>query len=163
MSPYWVCAQLQRYRESFALECLQRSGYEFFYPRIRERRIVRGRRIMATPPLFPGYCFLRIVLGWHRARWTPGVCGLIKSGTDEPAHVPDAVIEDIRKRERNGFVMLPRRELAPGARVRVTRGPFTGQLALYAGMAPHERVVILLALFGGAQRVQLPADDIAAV
>jgi hypothetical protein len=30
------------------------------------------------------------------------------------------------------------------------------------GRAPHERVVILLAMLGGEQRVQLPADDIEA-
>src|SRR5262249_33626311 len=38
--------------------------------------------------------------------------------------------------------------------------PFTGHLALYAGMAPHERVAVLLALLGGQTRVTLPKGDI---
>jgi transcriptional antiterminator RfaH len=157
---YWVCAVLQRYRESFALECLQRSGYDFFYPRIREQRIVRHRKVVRTPPLFPGYAFISIVNGWHRARWTPGVCNLIKNGTEEPAHVPDAVIEDIRKRERGGFVVLPKRELMIGSAVRVVHGPFSGHLALYAGQSSRERIVVLLSLFGARQKVTLPRDDV---
>ncbi len=156
---YWACAQLQRYRETFALECLRRSEYEIFAPRVNERRVVRGRRVVVPVPLFPGYCFVLITLGWHRARWTPGVCGLIKSGGEQPTRVPDAVIEDIRKRERNGFVMLPRRELAPGDRVRVTHGPLRGLAGLYDGMRGRERVAILLGVLG---RVVLSADDIEA-
>jgi len=42
-------------------------------------------------------------------------------------------------------------------------GPFQGQLALYAGMKPRERVEVLLALLGGQQRVTLPKGDIEAV
>jgi hypothetical protein len=41
-----------------------------------------------------------------------------------PAHVPDAVISEIRSRERGGFVELPKsRGLAPGMRVKVLQGP----------------------------------------
>jgi len=44
--------------------------------------------------------------------------------------------------------------------VRVTHGPFSGQLGLYQGQRPRERVLVLLALLGGQQRVTLPKDDI---
>lgn len=52
--------------------------------------------------------------------------------------------------------------LRPGDRVKVLTGPFEGQLALYAGMKPHERVEVLLSLFGAQQRVSLARDAIAA-
>jgi hypothetical protein len=45
-------------------------------------------------------------------------------------------------------------------RVRVLGGPFQGQLGLYAGMRPHARVEVLLALLGGQQRVTLPRGRI---
>ena len=48
----------------------------------------------------------------------------------------------------------------PGGRVRVTGGPFRGRLGLVAGMAPRDRVIILLSLLGGRQRVILPERDV---
>jgi hypothetical protein len=54
----------------------------------------------------PGYAFVWIELQWHAARWAPGIVRLVTSGT-EPAKVPVSVIEDLKSRERNGFVVLP--------------------------------------------------------
>ena len=50
--------------------------------------------------------------------------------------------------------------LKPGDRVRILQGPFAGQLGLYAGMRAHERLLVLLALLGGQQRVELANDDV---
>ena len=77
--------------------------------------------------------------------------------------VPDALIAEIRSRERGGLVELPREEFKAGERVRVLTGPFAGHLGLYADMRPHERVLVLLALLGGEQRVELSKDAIEAV
>ena len=67
-------------------------------------------------------------------------------------------------RERNGLIELPKRPgLKPGDQVRILQGPFAGHRGLYAGMRAHERVLVLLALFGGQQRVELGRDDIEAV
>ena len=63
-----------------------------------------------------------------------------------------------------GLVELPRREPARlGDPVRVVRGPFQGQLGIYAGMKPRERVEVLLALLGGQRRPTLRAGDVEAV
>ena len=81
-----------------------------------------------TPPLFPRYAFVWIELQWHAARWCPGVIRLVLDG-DKPAKVPDTVINDLKKRERNGLIELPP---PPGRhrgdRVRIVRGAFAGQL-----------------------------------
>jgi transcriptional antiterminator RfaH len=158
--PYWTCARLMLHHEAFALHCLAASGYETYLPRLRERRVSRGRKILATPPLFPGYCFVLVELQWHAARWSPGTCGLIMDGA-QPARVPDGVIAEIRGRERDGLVELARPPIArPGDAVRVLRGPFEGHLAIYAGMKARERVEVLLTLLGGARRLTLRAGDI---
>jgi transcriptional antiterminator RfaH len=108
--------------------------------------------------LFPGYAFVLIELQWHAARWSPGVIRLVLDGV-QPARVPDRVIADLRSRERNGLVELSLRPgFRPGDKVRITRGLFAGQPALYDGMRPHERVAVLLQLLG---RVELPAGDVA--
>jgi hypothetical protein len=44
--------------------------------------------------------------------------------------------------------------------VKVLTGPFESQLALYAGMKPHQRVEVLLTLLGGQQRVSLSREAI---
>jgi transcriptional antiterminator RfaH len=94
-----------------------------------------------------------------RARWSIGVAGLIMDGVG-PARVADSVIAEIRSRERDGLVELPKRGLVPGDRVRVTTGPLRGFDGLYAGMRPRERVLVLLAVLGSQRRVLLPRDDI---
>jgi transcriptional antiterminator RfaH len=158
---FWACAQLQPQRERLALHCLALAGYATYLPRLRQHRVSRGRRIETTPALFPGYAFVLVELQWHAARWAPGVTRIVLDGA-APAKVPDAVIDEIRSRECNGLVELPPR-LKRGDPVRVLKGPFEGHLAIYAGMAPHERVAVLLALLGGRQRVTLPRGDVEAV
>jgi transcriptional antiterminator RfaH len=77
-----------------------------------------------------------------------------------PARVADQIIDDLRKRERNGLIELPRLKLRPGDRVRLLRGPFAGHLAIFADMKPRERVEVLLTFLAAQQRVTLSQDDV---
>jgi transcriptional antiterminator RfaH len=156
---YWAAAQLEPNRERIALHLLTQERFTVYAPRLHVRRTVRGRREDSEAPLFPGYCFVRIELQWHRARWCPGVVRLIMDGV-QPAKVSNIVIEEIRGRERNGAIELPKRLLKPGDRVRLLAGPFQGHLAIYAGMSGLERVAVLLQILGGQQRVTLGKRDI---
>jgi transcriptional antiterminator RfaH len=155
---YWCAVHIQASRERLALHCLSKvNGFEVYSPRIKASR---PRREDVTRPLFPGYCFVFIVLQWHAARWSPGVIRIVLDGTG-PAKVPDRIIAELRARERGGVVQLPGAPgMKTGDRVRVTRGPLVGLGGLYAGQAPHERVAVLLTLLGGQTRVVLPRGDI---
>ena len=160
---YWCAARLLARREHLALRFLAQSGYETYFPQLREHRVSFGRKIEVRPGLFPGYAFVLIQLQWHTARWAPGTLGLIMDGI-QPAKVPDPVIEEIRSRERDGLIDLPKPPpLRRGARVRILRGPFTSHLAIFADMRPRQRVEILLQLLGGEQRVTLAKKDIEVV
>jgi transcriptional antiterminator RfaH len=160
---YWAAARLQPHREAVALHFLKLHGYTTYLPRLSELRVRHGRRITCTPPLFPGYAFVAIELQWHTARWAFGVIGLIMDGV-MPARVPDNVIAEIRGRERNGLVVLPKppqpSSLQPGTPVKIVHGPFAGVSGLFAGMKPNERVEVLLQLLG---RVTLPKRDVVTV
>jgi transcriptional antiterminator RfaH len=156
---YWACAQLLPKREMLALKMLAQARFETYTPRLREWRTVRNGRQQREVYLFPGYTFLIITNGWYAARWCPGVRDLIRDG-EGPAAVPDNVIEEIKRRERNGAIELPRRTMQVGDRVQILAGPFREHVALYAGMAGFERVAVLLQILGAATRVTLAQRDI---
>lgn len=162
----WSAVRLQLHREQLALNELARAGFETYCPRVRQRRYVHGRKIETTPLLFPGYAFVLIVLQWHAARFAPGVVGLIMDG-EKPARVPDRVIDELKGRERHGLVVLPEKpRLDPRAgfqvneRLRVQAGSLRGLFGLYAGMAPRDRVKVLMDLFGGKQEVEMAVGDV---
>jgi len=160
---YWCCAQVEPRRERLASYTLGLAGYEIYQPLLREQRRSHGRKITVTPPLLPGYLFVWVVRGWWDARWSPGVVRLIMDGL-LPARVPDAVIGEIRSRERGGFVELPRPHgLTPGMRVRVIGGPLQNQIGLLGALRAHERVLVLLNLLGGQQRVELARNAVEAI
>ena len=155
MPPYWCVAQLEHGRAKLALHCLQINGFEVYQPRIRSER-----RADQTDALFPGYCFVLVQLQWHQARWSPGVMRLLLNG-DAPAHVSDQIISELRGREHNGLVQLPRKPtFQRGDTVKIMRGAFAGQFGLYAEMRPRQRCEVLLRLLGGLQKVQLARADV---
>jgi transcription antitermination factor NusG len=80
-----------------------------------------------------------------------------------PARVPDRVIAEIRSRERAGLIELPKLRLEPGMRVKVLQGPLQDQIGLLAALRPHERVLVLLQLLGGQQRVELARSSVEAI
>jgi transcription antitermination factor NusG len=141
---FWACAQLEANRERLALHRLRLGGFTTYLPRLLERRLIKGRSVISKLPLFPGCAFVWIELQWHAARWCPGVLRLVLDGA-QPAKVPDQVIGDLKKRERNGAIELPPpSDFQRGDQVRITRGLFAGQLALFDGMRGHERVAVRL-------------------
>jgi transcriptional antiterminator RfaH len=159
---YWTAAQLEPNRTRIALQLLAQERFTVYAPRLRERRIVRGRREDRESLLFVNYVFVQIVLRWHAARWCPGVVRLVMDGI-QPARVPDDVVEAIRSRERNGAIELPKRRLQYGDRVKILAGPLRGHLAIYAGMSGSERVAVLLQILGGQQRATLAQRDVEAI
>ena len=154
--PFWSVARTQPQREAYAGQGLDAAGFEVLLPRIATKR--------STEPLFRGYLFLRIVDRWRAAEATFGVLALIQFG-EAPAKVPDREIEALRSRmDAVGVIRLPpepppatRRAIAPGARVRITAGPFGGMSGLYAGQSSGERELVLLAILGAVRPVAIAA------
>jgi transcription antitermination factor NusG len=159
---YWAVARLQPHRERLALHCLALAGFTVYLPRLRSELVSHGRRTEMCPSLFPGYAFVSIELQWSKARYAPGIVGLIMNGAG-PARVSDQVIAGIRAHEVHGAVELPKSSGPKlGDHVKILGGPFRGHLAVYAGMKSRQRVEVLLALLGGQQRVILPRADVEA-
>jgi transcription antitermination factor NusG len=156
--PFWGCAALHRQRIRLGLDSLERGGFEAYAPKIRAGH--NG----ATQLLFPSYAFIRIEAQWHLVQHSPGVIGLVLHD-GRPARVADGVIADLRSREGpDGLVVLPTapkpRGLRRGDRLRITQGPLRDQFGIYAGQRAHERVAILLTLFGAQRSLVLPRSAV---
>jgi transcriptional antiterminator RfaH len=163
---FWA-AQIDERRSRLALHYLQEvAHYEVYAPRTRTAR--KG----GDEPLFRGYCFVAATSrGWWRARWSPGIYGLVMAG-DAPAVLADAIIDDLKAREdRSGCVRLPpkSRRLNGGAQfqrgdqVRIKDGALIGLNALVENMKPHARIEVLLMMLGAPQRVEMSASSVARV
>jgi hypothetical protein len=68
---YWACAQF----EPPGMNAWRRTdshwpGYEIYQLLPREQRRSHGRRIIVTPPLFPGYLFYGLSAGLSRESHT---------------------------------------------------------------------------------------------
>ena len=154
--PFWSVVRSLPMKERFAASQLELRGFETFLPLVATKR--------SSQPLFASYFFVRIVEQWRAISTCFGVLCLVQVG-DCPSRMPDAEIEALKALvDGHGFVRLPegrgspvKREIAVGAKVRITAGPFGGMRGLYAGMAPRDRERVLLNLLGGQRPVTIAA------
>jgi transcriptional antiterminator RfaH len=153
MMPYWTIVQTASAWEKAVLKGLQCRGFETYLPvtSVRDRK-----RDPIIVPLFPCYLFVWVVDRWTPIASTLGVVRVLRDG-DTPARLSDRVIDELRAREVNGIVRLP--PLRSGQSVRLVRGAFRGQSAIYQGMSGRDRVRVLLTALGRQVTAVVRADD----
>ena len=139
---------------------LRNQGFETFRPRVREARVRNGKRRLVVESMFPRYLFIRLAAGgqdWAPIRSTRGAVGLVRHG-NEVATVPEAVVNDIRRRaDEHGVVHLGGSiEFQPNETVEITDGPLAGYRALFEARTGEERVAVLLTLLNRQRRIELP-------
>ena len=124
--------------ESKARVHLGRQGFETYLPRYFKKRRHARRVETVQAPLFPSYLFVAIDREKHRWRSinsTVGVSHLVCNG-EEPAPVPDYVIDALRDREdETGLIRLPVRVLPLS---RATRSVFLTVPLLIAWVCSRE-------------------------
>jgi len=161
----WFAVVTKPRSEAIAHEHLLRQGFDCLLPRLR--RIRRGPSGLKSQVecLFPNYLFLRADTqhtSLAPVRSTRGARGVVRFG-GVPAEVPEAVIENIRKRvdEADGFVRLEAPLLTPGQSVRLTDGPLSGLDAVFVMNEGADRVRLLLQLLGTTREVNVPREQLA--
>jgi transcription antitermination factor NusG len=121
----WFVVYSKPHKERTAEFHLRQRSVEVFYPRLRLPGYVDPRRQIV--PLFPGYLFVRIVLGAQlgHVMWAPGVSRFI--GTHGvPTALDDEVVAFIKANADADGLLRARPALAVGQHVEITRGPFAG-------------------------------------
>ncbi|MBV9995178.1 MAG: transcriptional activator RfaH [Caulobacteraceae bacterium] len=158
----WRLVRTHPQREIVAEGHLQRQGFEVFLPKT-VKTVRHARRLQQRiAAFFP--CYLFLSLDATRQRWrcingTFGVSHLVMCG-DTPAAVPDGVVEDlIACSDQLGLYLPP--SPAPGQKVRILAGPFSGQIAMVQRLDAAGRVRLLLDIMGGT--VSARADHLAMV
>jgi transcriptional antiterminator RfaH len=151
---YWAVAQIAAQRSKLATELLKIGGYEIYAPQIQLGRNKRKRTVL----LFPSYIFVRIVEQFYAAKNTPGVIRLLMAG-EQPAKMPERVLDTLRGREHKGYIRLPPKTPRHGSTLRIINGPFAGHLALFDGMSGPDRQRVLLEFMAGVVSIELPVRD----
>jgi transcriptional antiterminator RfaH len=164
--PLWYLAQTQAGKEKLARQHLERQAFEVFLP-LSWRTLRHGRSLRTTQTAyFPGYLFVSVdvhVQRWRSIDGTVGVIRLVKTG-DRPAPAPQGLVAAMRDMtDRDGVLDLVGPDLAPGATVRVIRGPFADQLAMVDRQDPMGRVRVLLTMMNQSVPVQLDRADLAKI
>ncbi|OGT04618.1 MAG: hypothetical protein A3F73_07190 [Gallionellales bacterium RIFCSPLOWO2_12_FULL_59_22] len=153
----WYLLQTKPHQEQRALENLRNQGFECFLPLYLRERLRRGKRENVEEPLFPRYIFIRLdssVSNWNVLRSTYGVTNIVRFG-EQPAWVPDAVIEAIAKRPHANVQIFQ-----PGDRVRITEGAFAGLEGVFEQNDGDARVSILMELMAKQQHLSFPVEAV---
>jgi transcriptional antiterminator RfaH len=156
--PAWYCARTKSKHEHIAAANVQKNlGLEVFHPRLRIDRVTRRGPMRVTEPLFPGYLFIRCVMGEKidEIRYANGISSIVQFADRIPT-VPDQVIDELQACFPAGEPMIVTDTLSPGVEVLVAEGAFAGMRASVLRIMPAKRrVQILLDVLGGPTAVEV--------
>jgi transcription antitermination factor NusG len=163
VAAYWAALRVKTNCESKVQLCLKALGLSAYCPRSRHERVGRrGKRVTSIRPMFPNYLFILVTGQWRPALSIPSVSKAIKFGGDAPSAVPDAVIEEIRKREAEEAHNPEPPKLKAGAIVRIKEGPLDDRLGLCTSVRANT-VMVLLSMFGSERKIRFSRAAVEAV
>lgn len=155
--PFWTVVRTHPNSEKIAIYNLQRQEFDYYQPKIVERKLRNHKMQQVESPLFPCYLFVHVKEQWRSLQYTYGVASLVNGV------VRDHIIDGLRNRELNGIVQLPKSPPYDiGDKVKIAAGPFAGQQALVQRMPAKERQKVLLALLNNKIQVLVNEADLQA-
>ena len=162
MMASWLLIQVKPRQETRALANLENQGATCYCPQIEVEKMVRGKRLKVTEPLFPGYLFLSTKacdsddacmssgdLNYTSIRSSRGVSKIVSFG-GEPVSVSQSLIDQLRARET--FSALPGKGVLAqnlplaGEKVEILEGAFKGLEGIYSHADGQKRAVVLITL-----------------
>ncbi len=153
----WYVAKTKRRRESHAAASLERRHVEVYLPLLSKTSSRAGQR--AWEVLFPGYLFASLTIPseeWLAARSAPDIDYFLGCH-GHPVALPDDFVPALRARLERTNQAGGMARLQPGARVRITAGPFRYLEAIFERqLSPRGRAEVLVQVLQRMIRVQLP-------
>lgn len=98
MAAHWYVLHAKRFKIRIVKNLVQHKGFEVFCPQNLD--ITRDAQNQAIHPYYSDYLFVRVDFDQHNIselQNIPFTVGLVTHG-DQPAYVPDTIINAVRKR-----------------------------------------------------------------
>lgn len=153
----WFCLRTKPRREEFARTHLERQGIESFLPKFKQKRLHGTEVRWKVAPLFSRYLFFRHPLkaSFRSIEATLGVSEIVSFG-GAAAPVPQAIIDEIRRRCVDDVVELAEVAFNKGESVQILAGPYEGMEAVFdRETSDRDRVVVLLDIMASVARVSI--------
>jgi transcriptional antiterminator RfaH len=158
----WYLAHCRPREEDRALHNLNNQDIDAFYPFVEVQKLRRGRKVLRTEALFPGYLFIRVdleVTSSTTISSTRGIRNLVRFGS-HPCEVPAELVYELMchcdsDELREKLSDLPK----CGDRVRISEGPFAGLEAIYQEADGDTRAILLLTLLQKETTASLANTD----
>ena len=163
----WFLVFCKPRQELVAQHNLMNQGFHVYLPRMKTRKLHRGKWVDAVEVLFPRYLFLRVDPQQSNiavVRSTRGVIGFVRFG-GQPVIVKDEVVESLLNREdaELGLRKDDRPLFYAGDQVKMLDGPLAGIDGVFLHEDADTRVVILLDLLGKTNEIKVNRDWVAQV
>lgn len=151
MKPLWYAVRTKSRQEAIAEAFLIQSGVEIFYPKIGPAK-----------SLFTGYVFAKFDadIQLRLVKYSRGVSSVVSFG-NKPAPVDELLIEGIKLRIKDGFVVLDPPSFTKGERVEIKEGPLEGISGIFdSRVKDSDRVVILLNAIASQSRIVVSSTSL---
>lgn len=156
----WHALYTRHRHEKAAARVLVNKRFDVFLPLYTTEHRWQDRVKEVALPLFPSYLFLRGGLDrWPQIITTPGVCEVVRCG-GQPAVIPVAEIEAIRRLLASSLRVEPHPFLKRGDWVRIKWGPLTGLEGILVRQKQVSRLVLSIEMLGKSAAVEV---DVSAV
>jgi transcriptional antiterminator RfaH len=155
---HWYAIHSKPRQEERALDNLQRQGFEAWLPMLTVEKVLRGKLVQVTEPMFSRYLFIRLdteQTNWSPIRSTLGVSRLVSFG-NRPAVVGDELIEALQTVPSRA----PERLFQPGQSIKIVSGPLKGLEGIFQQADGEHRAMVLIDLLNKQHRVTTPMQDL---
>jgi transcriptional antiterminator RfaH len=160
---HWYVIRTKPHQERRA-EChLRQLSIETFLPLLRHKKRIRRQEQTVIEPLFPRYLFGRFDINdrYRAVKFASGVLNIVEFGL-RPAEVSEGLIQAIKERLEDGYVIPKPEYFQKGQVVQIKGGPLTGLEAVFMReLTDQHRVLVLLKILGLQAKLTMDMDMIA--
>ncbi len=161
MAKSWHAIYTKTKKECSVAQLLSNAGIDIFSPKLKLKKLYRGKRREVIEPLFPCYIFalLDFPEQYRLVKYTRGVRRVVGTPSG-PVAVDEKIILMIEERLINGVAEIKPPEYKKGDVVEIASGPFKGLRGIFEKeISGKERGIILLDTIMQA-RLEVDKEDI---
>ncbi|MBF0559374.1 MAG: hypothetical protein HQL08_11415 [Nitrospirae bacterium] len=156
----WYAIYTKPKQEDKVEETFRRAAIEVFNPKLRRKKLVRGKNEHVITPFFANYLFAKFdpLKQYHMIKYTRGVRGIV-GNPGSPWPVSDDIINIIRSRMNEDGLIVITPDIEIGDRVEIMEGPFRGFMGIFEKeMKDSDRIIVLLNTIEYQARVNIDKE-----